>query len=131
MAGHRGGGTAQRGLGCWLPSARLRRGRLPRADPHLPPGGGGMSATLSKNGALHKDHTASPPERIPAELRARPQWVTWRRESPPGSGRVMKMPVNPKTGQHAATTKPDTWASLEEAQAQAQRPGHNGVGFVF
>jgi primase-polymerase (primpol)-like protein len=40
-------------------------------------------------------------EVIPTELRERRQWVAWRRQSPPGAARVMKFPVNPRTGRRA------------------------------
>src|SRR3954467_4255354 len=75
--------------------------------------------------------TTHPHTNIPAELRGRPQWVAWRLEAPPGSERVQKMPIDPKTGRHADTTRPATWGTFEQAVAYAQRPGHNGIGYVF
>lgn len=55
---------------------------------------------------------------IPMELRALPQWVC----SGPN-----KIPLNPRTGQAASVTDPNTWASYEEAV----RSGMKHVGFVL
>jgi len=56
---------------------------------------------------------------IPAELRARPQWV--RRDE-------RKRPLNARTGALASVTDPTTWASFEIAAAS---PFGIGSGFVF
>lgn len=55
---------------------------------------------------------------IPAELRHLPQWVCAHKD---------KMPVNPRTGELASVTNPQTWCSFEEA-TQAGAPY---IGFVL
>ena len=65
---------------------------------------------------------------VPAELRARRQWVCWRpvqREA-----KVMKVPVDPKSGRNAAIDDPSTWANFEEALDVARRK-RLGIGFVL
>lgn len=71
---------------------------------------------------------------IPAELRALPQWVLWRREE--RGGKSTKVPVQAKdTLRRASSTDPETWATFEEAR-EAFNLWHehgrvNGIGFVF
>lgn len=55
---------------------------------------------------------------IPMELRALPQWVCAGPD---------KVPLNPRTGQPASVTDPNTWATFEEAV----RTGMKHVGFVL
>lgn len=62
---------------------------------------------------------------IPAELRARKQWVTWRSE------RGTKVPYDAYTGKHASSTKSHTWAPFDLAVKAAQTRKHDGVGYVF
>lgn len=57
-------------------------------------------------------------DNIPGELRLLNQWVT------SGSN---KMPINPRTGQAASVTDPNTWASFIEAR----QGGYQHVGFVL
>ncbi len=64
-------------------------------------------------------------ENIPAELRERLQWVTWKLEN------GTKVPYNARTGRRASSTDPSTWASYAEACAAAQHRHHVGVGYVF
>jgi hypothetical protein len=84
---------------------------------------------------------------IPAELLALLQWIVW--WSVRGEGRRVKLPngrftkalqvqtkphklpIDPGVGGLAATTRPATWSSVEEAEAAAQRWSLSGVGFVF
>lgn len=63
---------------------------------------------------------------IPAELRALPQWVVWKREV--RGGKPTKIP-HQVDGSLASSTDPSTWASFEEAVRAA--PRFNGIGFVF
>jgi hypothetical protein len=67
---------------------------------------------------------------FPPELAALPQWVCWRLE-PSDKGRDTKIPYNPKTGNKASSTNPDTWTTLEMAQQAVQHGGYTGLGFVF
>lgn len=64
-------------------------------------------------------------ERVPAELRQRPQWVTWKYE------KGTKVPYGAKTGRKASSTDPATWATYEQATAARSRRHHAGVGYVF
>jgi hypothetical protein len=65
------------------------------------------------------------PDAIPAELKAYPQWVSWRYVE--RGGKRTKMPVNPRNGLEASVTDPSTWGTFEEAVAL---PGGR-IGFVF
>jgi putative DNA primase/helicase len=69
--------------------------------------------------------------RIPRELAEwnRPQWVCWRYED--RDGRSTKVPINPRTGKNASTSKPSTWGDLDSALRNVMRHRCNGVGFVF
>jgi primase-polymerase (primpol)-like protein len=66
---------------------------------------------------------------IPAELRARPQWVAWRFER--RHGRWTKVPIDPKTGRAASSTDPSTWGRFEQAVAYSEAHQLDGGGFVF
>lgn len=55
---------------------------------------------------------------LPAELRARPQWVCCGAD---------KVPINPRTRQMADPTDPNTWATFEEAVTA----GFKHVGYVL
>jgi hypothetical protein len=73
---------------------------------------------------------------IPAELRTRDQWVTWRyeKEGKPVSKDTegaTKIPYNPRTGHKASSTNANTWTPYTVAVRAAQTRQHSGVGFVF
>lgn len=57
-------------------------------------------------------------ESIPMELRILRGWVSAAQD---------KVPLNPRTGQPADTTNPDTWGTFEEACSA----GYKHIGFVF
>ncbi|MBK8246539.1 MAG: AAA family ATPase [Gemmatimonadetes bacterium] len=66
---------------------------------------------------------------IPAELRARDQWVTWRAET--RGGRLTKIPYASLT-RKASSTDPDTWRSFSSAVADYEtNPEFDGIGYVF
>lgn len=68
---------------------------------------------------------------IPEELKELSQWVCWRLESR-GEGRLLKVPINPKTAQSAAVDNPETWGTCVEAiNCFSTKPSMHGVGFVF
>jgi hypothetical protein len=73
-------------------------------------------------------------DRIPEELRERPQWVVWRYEA--DDKKWIKIPYDPKTGWRAKSTDSETWRSFECAAESYQkayggpRP-YDGVGYVF
>src|SRR6266581_9177551 len=63
------------------------------------------------------------------ELKARPQWVCWRKEERQGT--FTKVPYNARTGNKAQSDNPATWASHAQA-VQALRTGtYHGIGYVF
>jgi putative DNA primase/helicase len=63
---------------------------------------------------------------VPAELRALPQWVMWRKEW--RGGKATKVPYRPD-GRHAAVNRPEEWSTFEACLDAAGR--FDGVGFVF
>ena len=68
-------------------------------------------------------------DRIPEELRERPQWVVWRREEV--DGKPTKIPYQARVRAKASTTDPATWSSYQDASAAAEAEGVDGLGFVF
>ena len=68
-------------------------------------------------------------ENVPADLKARPQWVTWRYEK--RDGKWTKTPYNAKTGKRASATSSRTWCPFEHALRAARERGYDGIGFVF
>jgi hypothetical protein len=84
------------------------------------PVGNGMNAPFS---VATFDH-------IPEELKRHHQWVGWRFERT-DQGKPTNVPYNVRTGYHASTTDPQTWAPFVDAVA-AVAAGHViGIGFVF
>jgi hypothetical protein len=69
------------------------------------------------------------PDGIPAELRDRLQWVTWKFD--PRQDKWTKVPVVAGTSRPASTTNPTTWHSFAEVLADYQASGADGIGFVF
>ncbi|MCX6916962.1 MAG: AAA family ATPase, partial [Verrucomicrobia bacterium] len=68
-------------------------------------------------------------QRIPAELRALPQWVCWKLETV--GERLTKIPYS-AAGRSASTTDPATWASFDQCLAAHNNGGKfSGIGFVF
>jgi hypothetical protein len=70
------------------------------------------------------------PDGIPAELRALPQWVTWKWERNE-KGRWTKVPYQVNGRYKASTTERKTWGTFAEALATVQAGRADGVGFVF
>jgi hypothetical protein len=68
---------------------------------------------------------------VPEELRARPQWVVWRREE--RGGKLTKVPYRPAdTRARAESDGPATWSSFVEAvEALAADPTLDGLGYMF
>lgn len=84
----------------------------------------------SAEGSTPSGRSLASVTRAPAELRARPQWVAWRRE--PRDGRPTKVPYNAKTGALASTIDPATWTTFDEAVAFCtSHPDMTGVGYVL
>ncbi len=67
--------------------------------------------------------------KVPQELRDRTQWVVWRAAQ--RSGRLTKIPYDPRSGRMARTDTPGTWADLSTALDALRLGTRDGVGFVF
>jgi hypothetical protein len=57
------------------------------------------------------------------------QWVCWRTEE--RSGKSTKVPYSPATGARARSDDRATWDTFAEAREAAEKPGYDGIGFVF
>src|SRR5215218_1670045 len=68
---------------------------------------------------------------VPGELRAKPQWMAWRKGETKPDGRFDKPPVSLLHGYDGSTNNPGDWGTFEEAVAFARRHGLPGVEFVF
>lgn len=70
---------------------------------------------------------------IPADMRARVQWVCWAIEivtDKDGNPKPTKVPHTPRRGK-ASTTDPSTWRPFDQVRAAYTRGGYDGIGFVF
>ena len=67
---------------------------------------------------------------IPQELRDRPNWVGYRTEQRE-NGKLSKVPINPRTGEYASPTNPETWGTYREAVDAQRRYNLAGIGFNF
>ena len=64
---------------------------------------------------------------VPQQLRARNQWVCWRRDED-----GQKIPVDPRTGASASVTDRKNWTTFDTALAAFEADGGlAGIGFVF
>ncbi|MFH2075896.1 MAG: phage/plasmid primase, P4 family [Pseudomonadota bacterium] len=70
---------------------------------------------------------------IPQDLLARLGWVTWKAEARPGQKELAKVPYNPRTGEKANPSRPDTGGTFDEARAAYESsPGlFAGVGIIL
>ena len=66
------------------------------------------------------------PEKIPQELKVRPQWVGWSLEE--REGKPTKVPKNPKTGGNAMANDPGTWGEFDLAVGYWECRGGSGSG---
>lgn len=64
---------------------------------------------------------------VPAELKALPRWVVWRREK--RAHQACKLPFEPLTGKLANSTDPSTWADF--AVACAHTANYAGIGCMI
>ena len=67
---------------------------------------------------------------IPIDLTRLPQWVTWSGTSG-ANGKLGKIPIDPKSGRHAKSNDPTTWASFGEALSFCRKRGLPGVGLML
>lgn len=68
------------------------------------------------------------PANIPAELKARKQWVCWVVGKTKPNGKFDKVPVDPNTGRYIDGTKPQNWLQFEEALAGYEAGKCDGIG---
>jgi putative DNA primase/helicase len=68
-------------------------------------------------------------ELIPAELRVRGQWVTWRFEQ--RDGKQTKPPWRVDGSAHASADDPASWGSFDQALATLEAGEVDGIGYVF
>jgi uncharacterized protein (DUF927 family) len=64
---------------------------------------------------------------IPDEIKKLNNWLCW--DLIEKNGRYTKVPKNPKSGNNASSTNPNTWSDFETALKASER--HSGIGFVF
>ncbi len=70
------------------------------------------------------------PEAIPAELRARDQWVRFTLVPQEGK-KPKKVPLRPSGPGAASSTDPSTWGDFATAHANIGQDGSVGIGYVF
>lgn len=69
-------------------------------------------------------------DKIPKELKARPQWVVWKYETRPGAKKPTKPLYSAHNGRLAATDNPATWSNFDDA-VKAIGNGFDGIGYVI
>ncbi len=72
--------------------------------------------------STHEQET--PSDSILDTLRPFPQFVVWKYTFV--DGKPKKPPFDPKTGQLASPTNPDTWSSLEQANTHSKQARTTG-----
>lgn len=70
-------------------------------------------------------------ENIPAELKALPQWVTWRFVWDPKKRKWGKPPFNARTNGPANVCDPEHWATFDEALAAYGAGPADGIGIIL
>ena len=104
-------------------------------------------STPPRTPPLYTGPIAEDLDRLPAALKARPQWVLFRLEERidqhTGDVKLTKIPIDPQTLRNASSTDPETWGTFEQCLAalpvaleeweqdnpSAYRGG--GIGYVF
>lgn len=67
-------------------------------------------------------------DKIPAELKALPNWVSWKLVPDPDRGKPRKVPYDPRSGEPARSNDPSTWCGFDIASTAE---GYDGIGFMF
>ena len=67
---------------------------------------------------------------VPAELLARPQWVSWKLVPDPAGKKPRKIPYNARNRKADPTNRAE-WQTFDAAIGTAKRFLHRGVGYVF
>lgn len=68
-------------------------------------------------------------DNIPAEMKARRQWLNWKYEAASGGSKPKKPPYDPDSGQKVDSTDPANWRALDDAAGAVSK--FDGIGFVF
>ncbi len=68
-------------------------------------------------------------QNIPVQMREYPNWVCFRFEPDPGRPKPKKVPINPRTGERAASNDPGTWSDFSTALSASGK--YDGLGFMF
>ncbi len=84
---------------------------------------------MAYNLSIQQEPSRIHPERIPAEMRALPQWVCWRYET--RDGNPTKVPYRARGWGRASSIDPETWGTFEQALKAMERHQHDGIGFMF
>ncbi|MBN2327484.1 MAG: hypothetical protein JXR73_10050 [Candidatus Omnitrophica bacterium] len=66
---------------------------------------------------------------IPQDLREFNQWVAWKLIE--RNGKSTKVPYDPRNGNNASVTNPNSWCSFNEIINFINDPDYSGIGFVF
>lgn len=66
---------------------------------------------------------------VPAELAELKQWIIWERVV--RRGKTSKIPLRPRDGHRASTTRVQDWGTLDDAILGCKIHGADGIGFVF
>lgn len=69
-------------------------------------------------------------EKVPAELRQRPNWVLWKMAARAEGGAPTKLPFQ-ANGSMAKANDKSTWGTFEAQEEALRRGGYAGVGFEF
>ena len=75
--------------------------------------------------------TDTPFSSIPEEMRLYPQWVVWKLTTRAQTGTVIKLPIDPNTGDAARVSDRVTWGTYDQALAAFQTGKYSGMGYVF
>ena len=86
----------------------------------------GFPEQSRENAQNHADSTDDPFPAVPAELKARPQWLVWKNET--RDGKPTKVPYQ-TNGKRAQSNNPETWTDFNAVMQH--RGSFAGVGFVF
>lgn len=68
-------------------------------------------------------------DQIPDALRALPRWVGWQLIR--DGDKPRKVPINARTGEHAASDTPSTWSTFAEAASAVSARGLAGLGIML
>lgn len=91
----------------------------------------GAENTPDMRNQVRADHPFMLPD-LPALIRLKQdrKWVAWEHKKR-RSGKPLKKPINPQTGQGASVSNPKHWGSYDQAAARAARDNLAGLGYVL